>query len=81
VTVSHPNLLMRSVVTFTSLLTFLDLLTPVVSGQRQGELPDASDHVSHNMLLHQLNSFGFSNAYVSWVSQLLNQQKISGSCF
>jgi hypothetical protein len=70
----------RTKSTVTNLVTFLDFLTPVVRGQRQTDavyfdLSIAFDLVPHNMLLQNLSSFGFSDAYVSWFrSYLTNRQ-------
>jgi hypothetical protein len=66
-------------------VTFLDLLTPVVRGQRQSDAIlffHASDLVPHSMLLHKLSSVGFSDANVRWFrSYLTNTQsgvRVSG---
>jgi hypothetical protein len=78
----------RTKSTVTNLVTFLDFLTPVVRGQRQADavyfdLSNAFDLVPHNMLLHKLSSFGFSDAYVSWFrSYFTNRQsrvRVSGT--
>jgi hypothetical protein len=77
----------RTKSTVTNLVTFLDLLTPVVRGQRQADavyfdLSNAFDLVPHDMLLCKLSSFGFSDAYVNWFrSYLTNRQsrvRVSG---
>jgi hypothetical protein len=62
-----------------NLVTFLDFLTPVVRGQHQTDaiyfdLSNAFDLVPHNMLLHKLNSFGYSDAYVSWFHSCLTNR-------
>jgi hypothetical protein len=55
-------------------------MTHVVCGQLQADtvcfdLSKASDLVPHNLLLHKLRSFGFSDDYVSWFrSYLTNRQ-------
>jgi hypothetical protein len=64
--------------TVTNLVTFLDCLTPVFRGQRQADaiyfdLSNAFD-LLHNMLLHELGSFGFSDAYVSWFHSYLTNR-------
>jgi hypothetical protein len=46
-------------------------VTPVVRSQRQVhavyfDLSDTFDSVPHILPLHRLNSFGFSDGYVSW---------------
>jgi hypothetical protein len=66
--------------TVTNMVTFLNFLTPVVRGQRQADaiyfdLSSAFDLVPHNMLLHILGSFGFSDAYVSWFRSYLTNRR------
>jgi hypothetical protein len=66
----NHNGLIRTKSTGTNLVTFIDLLTHVVRGQRQADsiyfdFSNSFDLVPHNMLLHKLSSFGFSDAYVS----------------
>jgi hypothetical protein len=70
----------RTKSTVTNLVTFLDFLTPVVRGQRQADaiyfdLSNAFDLVPHNMLLHKLGSFRFSDAYVSWFHSYLTNRR------
>jgi hypothetical protein len=63
-------------------------MTPVVRSQHQYDadyidLSNAYDLVPHNLLLHKLSSFGFSNGCSSWFhSYLTNKQSevpISGT--
>jgi hypothetical protein len=70
----------KSKSTVTNLVTFLDFMTPVVRGQRQAgavyfDLPYAFDLVPHNLLLHKLSSFGFSDGYVGWFSSYLTNRQ------
>jgi hypothetical protein len=70
----------RTSSTVTNLVTFFDFMTPVVCGQREADavcfdLSNAFDIISHNMLLHKLSCFGFSDGYISWLrSYLTNRQ-------
>jgi hypothetical protein len=66
----------RTRYTVTNLVTFLDFFTPVFRGYRQADaihfdLSNAFGLVPHTMLLHELNSFGFSGAYVSCLRNYL----------
>jgi hypothetical protein len=63
-------------------------MTPVVHSQRQADavyfdLSNAFDLVSHNLLLHKLSSYGFSDGYVSWfrsyLTNRLSRVRISGT--
>jgi hypothetical protein len=74
--------------TVTNLVPFHDFMPPVVRSQRQADAvyfdhSNASDLAPHNLLLHKLSSFGFSDGYVSWFrSYLTNRQsrvRISGT--
>jgi hypothetical protein len=62
------------------MMTFLDFFTNVVRVQRQADaihfyLSNAFDLVPHNMLLHDLDSFGFSGTYVSWFRSYLTNRR------
>jgi hypothetical protein len=55
-------------------------MTPVVRGKRQADavyfdLSNVFDLAHHNMLLHKLSSFGFSDAYVSWFHSFLTNRQ------
>jgi hypothetical protein len=68
----------RTKFTVNDLVTLLDFLAPV--GQRQADaiyfdLSNAFDLVPHNMLLHKLGSFRFSDAYVSWFRSYLTNRR------
>jgi hypothetical protein len=70
----------KSKSTVTNLVTFLDFMTLVFRSQRQADavyfnLSNAFVLVPHNLVLHKLSSFGFSDSYVSWFrSYLTNRQ-------
>jgi sarcosine oxidase/L-pipecolate oxidase len=63
----------RTKSTVTNFMIFLDFLTPVVRGQCQAEAIYID--LSHNMLLHKLGSFGFSDTYVSWFRIYLTNRR------
>jgi hypothetical protein len=70
----------RTKPTVTNFVTFLDFLTTIVRGQRQADaiyfdLSNAFDLVPHNILLHKLGSFGFSDAYVNWFRSYLTNRR------
>jgi hypothetical protein len=57
--------------TVTSLVTYLDFITPLVGSQRQADaiyfdLSSAFDLVSHTLLLHKLSAFGLSGGCFNW---------------
>jgi hypothetical protein len=65
--------------TVTNLVTLLDFVTLVLCGQPQAhvvyfDLSNAFDFVPHNMPLHKLSSFGFSDAYLSWFRSYLTNR-------
>jgi hypothetical protein len=66
----NPHGFTRTKTTFTNLVTFLDILTHVVSGHIQADalyfdLSKAFNLIPHNMILHKLSFFGLSDDYVS----------------
>jgi hypothetical protein len=63
--------------TVTSLVTYLDLDTPLVCSQRQFDavyfdLSSASDLVPHALLHHKLADYGLSAGYVNWFHSYLS---------
>jgi hypothetical protein len=80
--IPNPNQhgITKSESTVTNFVTCLDFMAPVIRSQRQtdavySDLSNAFDLLLHNLLLHKLGSFGFSDGYVSWFrSYLTNRQ-------
>jgi hypothetical protein len=67
--------------TTSSLVTYLDYITPLVSSQRQVDaiyfdFSSAFDLVSHTLLLGKLSSFGLTSAYVSWFRSYLTDFRV-----
>jgi hypothetical protein len=77
----HPNQhgFSKSKSTVTSLITFLDLVTPAVRSQRQVDavyfdLFNVYGLVPHNLLLLKLRLFGFSDGYINWFHSYLTSR-------
>jgi hypothetical protein len=64
---------------YTSLVTYVDFISPLVSSQKQADaiyfnLSNAFNLVPHS-LLHKLNAFGLSGGYVNWFRSYLSNRK------
>jgi hypothetical protein len=62
--------------TTTNLITYLNLISPAISIQRQVDsiLSSASDTVSHPVLLHKLCADGLSDGYINWFRSTLTNR-------
>jgi hypothetical protein len=68
--------------TTTSLVTYLNYITPSVCTQGQidfvyFDLSSAFDVIPHNILLHKLCNFGLSSSYVDWFHSYLDNRHSS----
>jgi hypothetical protein len=77
----------KSKSTVTNFITFLKFMTPIVRSHQADavyfDISNPFDLVPHNLLLHKLSSFGFSDGYVSWFRSYLSKRhfwvRISGT--
>jgi hypothetical protein len=75
----HQHGFTKTTSTSTNLVTYVDLISPLVGSQREGDaiyfdLSNAFDHVSHS-LLHKLSASGLSGGYVNWFRSYLSNWK------
>jgi hypothetical protein len=74
----HQHAFIKSKSAFTNLVAYLDLIIPLVHSQHHVDaspLPpqfsSALDLVPHTLLLHKLDDFGLSCAYITWFHSYL----------
>ncbi|PNF28673.1 hypothetical protein B7P43_G08234 [Cryptotermes secundus] len=78
----HPNQhgFTKSKSTAINLVSFLDIMTPVVCSQCQADavyfdFSSAFDLVPHTLLLHKLSSLEFSDGYLNWLDSYLANRR------